>query len=170
MASRARLVLAGAALALLSLAAAGCRAPPARSPMGRPLPAVDLRTADDAPARLDVLVRGRPALVSFWGTWCARCVDELAALDRLARAVAPQGGIVVGVAVGEPRSGVARFLEGRGLAYPQLVDEDLSMADAMDQRRLPATVVVDRAGKVVYAGGALDEQSLAAFRAVLARP
>jgi hypothetical protein len=32
---------------------------------------------------------------------------------------------------------------------------------------VPTTLVVDRAGHVVYSGGALDERALAAFRTAL---
>ena len=41
------------------------------------------------------------------------------------------------------------------------------LADALGQRRVPATLVVDRSGRVVYRGEALDEGSLAAFRKAL---
>ncbi len=75
--------------------------------------------------------------------------------------------IVVGVAVGETREIVAEFTSRRGIGYDQLVDEDFRLADALGQRRVPATLVVDRAGRIVFRGGALDAAGLAAFRTTL---
>jgi len=46
-------------------------------------------------------------------------------------------------------------------------DGEFKLSDALGQRRVPATLVLDRGGRVVYSGGALDEQALAAFRAAL---
>jgi peroxiredoxin len=132
-----------------------------------PLPAVDLRDLADQPVRLEAAAAGKVALVSFWATWCDACVAELTALNRLDERAKDSGGVVIGVAVGEPRDKVAEFARRHGLAYRQLLDEDLKLADALGQRRLPATIVLDRAGRVVWSGGALDERALAAFRAAL---
>jgi hypothetical protein len=50
----------------------------------------------------------------------------------------------------------------------QLVDESFVFADALGgQRRLPATLVVDRRGRVIFRGDALDSKSLDAFRKAL---
>lgn len=123
---------------------------------------LDQRTTDLAAA-----VHGRPALVSLWATWCEACTTELDALNRLDARAKERGALVVGVAIGEPRERVAEFVATRGLNYAQLVDEDFHFADALGERRVPTTLVVDRAGRVVYVGGALDEGALAAFRAAL---
>jgi peroxiredoxin len=133
----------------------------------RPLPAVPLRDLADRPVQLDAAVAGKVALVSFWATWCDACVAEMEALNRLDERAKKSGGMVIGVAVGEPREKVAEFARRHGLAYAQLLDEELKLADALGQRRLPATLVLDRAGRVVWSGGALDERALAAFRAAL---
>jgi peroxiredoxin len=164
-------------IALLTLAAAGCAtvaAPGDRivqavhaEPVSAALPAVPLRRLDGQAVQLDATAAGKVALVSFWATWCDACMTELDALNRLDERARKSGGMVIGVAVGEQRANVADFARRRGLTYVQLVDEELKLADALGQRRLPATIVVDRAGRVVFSGGALDERALAAFRAAL---
>jgi peroxiredoxin len=128
-----------------------------------------LRSLDDKPMRLDAAAGGRPALVSFWATWCDACLVEMDALNRLDDRVRVSGGTVIGVAVGEPREKAAEFARQRGLRYAQLVDEKLELADALGQKRLPATLVLDRQGRVVFTGGALDEKALAAFRGAMSR-
>ncbi|MGZ3438033.1 MAG: TlpA family protein disulfide reductase [Polyangia bacterium] len=149
---------------------------PAHSPPPQPaqpatvsaLPAIELRTLDGRPARLDEIARGRPVLVSLWATWCEACAREFDALQRLHEATRSSGAAVIAVAVGEPHAQVAAFVQRRALPYAQLVDEHFQLADALGQSRVPATVVLDRDGRVVYRGGVFDETALAAFRRALA--
>jgi peroxiredoxin len=125
-------------------------------------------TLDGAATDLRSVLRGRVAVVSFWATWCDACVDEIAALERLhEQARGRNDAVVVAVAVGESRETVAEFARKRRLAYEQLVDERFQLADALGQQRVPATLVVDHAGHIVFRGGALDPAGLAAFRSAL---
>lgn len=160
----------------LLIALAGCAPAPSEAPAAtsaapanvRTLPAAPLVTLDGQPADLSTIIRGRAAVVSLWATWCDACLEEAGALNRLdAQATARGDALVVGVAVGEPRATVAAFAREHGLTYARLVDEDFRLADALGQPRLPATLVVDREGRIVYRGGALDAAGLAAFRSAL---
>jgi peroxiredoxin len=128
---------------------------------------VELTTLDGRPTRLQAALGGRPALVSLWATWCSACTGELDALSRLTPQAGARGGVVLGVAVGEPRKRVAEFVEARRLPYDQLVDEQFLLVDAIGQKRVPTTLIVDRGGRVVFTGGALDEPALAALHAAL---
>jgi peroxiredoxin len=128
----------------------------------------ELRTLDGRPARLDELAHGRPALVTLWATWCEACAREFDALARVHDATRAAGGTVIGVAVGEPHDEVARFVQRRALPWAQLVDERFQLADALGQNRVPATVVLDRQGRIVYRGGVFDAAALEAFRRVVA--
>jgi peroxiredoxin len=152
----------------LALFVGGCASvppPPAAAPGA--LPEVVLHTLDGRATRLDEVRAGRVALVTLWATWCDACVDELDALARLSHRAGARGGLVVAVAVGEPHERVAEFVAGRHLPWPQLVDEQFRFADALGQKRVPATLVIDRAGRVVYAGGALDQPALTALDSAL---
>jgi peroxiredoxin len=156
-------------LILLFAACAPAPAPPA--PASLPavlLPAEPLVTIDGDPADLVAMVRGRTAVISLWATWCDACSAEIGALNRLDEQAGSRGdALVVGVAVGEPRAKVAAFARERGVKYARLVDEDFRLADVLGERRVPATLVVDRSGRIVYRGGALDAAGLAAFRSAL---
>jgi peroxiredoxin len=117
---------------------------------------------------LRATLHGKVALVSLWATWCDACTREIDALNRLeARAAAHGDAVVVGVAVGETRETVAAYAKERRLTYSLVVDEDFRFADALGERRVPATLVVDRAGNVVYRGDALDGAGVAAFERAL---
>jgi peroxiredoxin len=161
----------GHRLPLLIALCAALDCAPAASPRAeatRELPSAALLTLEGDPADLGSILRGRAAVVSLWATWCDACLEETSALQRLdAQAGARADALVVGIAVGEPRAKVAAFAREHGLRYARLVDEDFRLADALGQPRLPATLVVDRAGHIVYRGGALDAAGLAAFRDAL---
>ena len=105
--------------------------------------------------------------VSLWATWCDACEKEMDALNRLDARTGADA-VVIGVAVGEEREKVADFTRRRGLRYVQLVDQDFAFADALGQRRVPATLVVDRQGRIVFRGEALDAASLDALRRAVA--
>jgi thiol-disulfide isomerase/thioredoxin len=173
-------VLITLAASLAGLAAGGCGAsggssPPADArlaPMApvapmpwTPVPAVELSNLAGGTAGVTRLAEGRVALVSMWATWCDACMKELDALNRLhASTAAGRDAVVIGVDVGEDPDTVAAFAKQRGLRYAQLVDRDFVFADALGQRRVPATLVVDRQGRIVYRGDALDARSLEALR------
>ncbi len=157
---------------LIGLSLAGCASTRAISPasFSDRLPALELKTLDGTSQDLAATIRGRVAVVSLWATWCESCAAEFGALQRLDEGVRQRGGVLVAVAEGEPHAHVAEFVKWRGLSYAQLVDEEFRLADALGQRRVPATLVVDRQGKVVFSGGAIDESAMAAIRDALNQP
>ena len=116
-------------------------------------------------------LHGRPALVSLWATWCDTCIHEAPALNRLEHESEKAGdAVVVGVAVGETRDTVRAFTRTQHLDYPQLLDPDFRLADTLGERQVPATLVVDRGGRIVFRGKSLDADSLAAFRRAVQKP
>ena len=144
----------------------GCGSAPPAPP--RVLPSAPVVTLEGAPADLGAVLRGHAALISLWATWCDACAAEIDALNRLEDQAASRGdALVVGVAVGEPRDRVAAFARERGVKYARFVDEDFRFVDRLGERRVPATLVVDRDGRIVYRGGAFDAAGLAALRTVL---
>lgn len=120
------------------------------------------------PKRFGDALGRRPALVSFWAPWCESCVREAPALQQLSRQAGACGAAVVGVAVGETPQTVERFTHDRRLDYPQLTDPDFHLADALGQRRIPATLVLDAQQAIVYSGDALDVAAIAALKRVIA--
>jgi|HubBroStandDraft_2_1064218.scaffolds.fasta_scaffold488811_2 peroxiredoxin len=160
----------------LVVLASACSSTPARIPaLGAepaPLPDVKVVTLSGEGTTVPKVAGGRVALVSLWATWCDACAKEIDSLNRLDAKSAGEGDVVViGLAVGESPETVASFAQRRRLRYVQLVDESFSFADALGgERRLPATLVLDRQGRVVFRGDALDSNSLEALRKALAAP
>jgi thiol-disulfide isomerase/thioredoxin len=170
--SRRRATVVTFALALAGCGNAGLRATgtpgmaPASPESGwQQIPLADL---ERRPVTLATVLAGRPALVNLWAPWCERCKTELPELDRLSRRI--EGcGVVIGVAVGEDVPHTAAFVHQHGLSYPQVVDEDFQLADALRKSRVPTSLVVDTAGTIVHVGPALDEAALGALESALSR-
>ncbi len=132
------------------------------------VPRAPLLSMEGTPTDLRSALRGKVALVSLWATWCVACLDEMDALGRLQAQTQGRGdAVVVGIAVGETRETVAAFAQKRRVPYELLVDESFRVADALGEPRIPTTLVVDRTGRVVFRGGALDRAGLDAFRSAL---
>jgi peroxiredoxin len=131
------------------------------------LPDVRLLGDHRRPTTLAELSRGRPALISLWATWCDSCADVFGALNRLHQRVG-ETALVVGIAQGEDYAHVTDFVNRKGIAYPQLVDEQFAFSDAAGAKSLPAVLVTDRQGSVRHCGGKLDSAALRALRDALA--
>jgi thiol-disulfide isomerase/thioredoxin len=154
------------ALLVIVLGGACARRPPAMA--ANILDNETVVTLDGQRTPIAGVLQGRVAMVSLWATWCDSCAREVAALNRLAALSASRrDALVIGIAVGESRASVDTFVRDQGVRYPQVVDEDFRLADALGQHDLPATLVVDRAGRIVYRGDALDSAGLAVFRETL---
>lgn len=160
-----RLLAAG----FLALGLGAC-APSARTPapaLATVIPETKVRALDSTETKVAAALRGRPGLVTLWATWCDACRDELPALTKVDAWAREHGAVVVGVAIGEPLEKVASFAATNHIPYQLLVDEDFRFADALGEKRVPATLIVDRTGKITYVGGAVDDRSLAALKQVL---
>lgn len=73
------------------------------------------------------LVRGRPAAIVFFTPGRGRCVDELDALARAARAV--PGVAIAAVALRGDRGEIRRLVRDRGWRFPVAYDRDAILAN-----------------------------------------
>jgi peroxiredoxin len=92
--------------------------------------------------------RGQVVLVNFWASWCGPCRVELPHLARLHDKYRSSGFLLLGVNIDEDPA-AARALAGRlGLKFPVLLDTDKKVVGAYDLNAMPATVLIDRDGRV----------------------
>lgn len=114
---------------------------------GAVLPAAPFVEADGSERPLDGL-RGAPLLVNFWATWCAPCVKEMPALDRLA--TQPPAGLHV-LTLSADREGasvVRQFYETNGIRnLPVALDKTGRVARAAGVSGLPTTILYDAEGR-----------------------
>lgn len=105
-------------------------------------------TGEGAPADLAGL-RGRVVLVNLWATWCAPCIKEMPALDRLQAKLGGAEFQVVAIAVDRQGERIVRpFFEKLGLSRLALfLDPSNAASRVLDAKGLPITVLLDRDGR-----------------------
>ena len=96
--------------------------------------------------------RGSVVVLNFWATWCAPCLEEMPDLVRIQKRYGTRGVQVVGASA-DPVSAsasVAEFARIQKINFPILLGATTDQMQALDAGVvLPATVVIDRQGRVV---------------------
>lgn len=92
--------------------------------------------------------RGQLVVVNFWATWCPPCVEELPSLEKLHRALGPEGLVVLGVSADEDEAVLRRFVSEHGVTFPVLRDPGgRQVAAALYHASgYPETFVIDASG------------------------
>ena len=119
--------------------ATGCVVAP-----GFSLPSLD----GDAPVVLEDL-RGQVVMLNFWATWCKPCEEEMPAMDRLYRALRPEGFEMLAVSVDEESGVVHEFRERLGVGFPILLDPAQNVAGAYQTTGFPESLLIDKHGMIV---------------------
>jgi thiol-disulfide isomerase/thioredoxin len=120
-----------------------------RSHAGSALP--DFQLKDQAGNELNFAsLKGRPALINLWATWCAPCIAELPQLDAIAaRAGGPK--VLTIDQDTEKLDLVAKFLKARGVnRLEPWLNPDNSVMFHYEAEMLPTTVLYDSAGTEVW--------------------
>jgi thiol-disulfide isomerase/thioredoxin len=130
-----------------------------RSHKGEGMPDKNFTGPDGKPTTLSALAGGKPLLVNLWATWCAPCVAELPALDKLAAASAGKGVTVIAVSQdqGLPAHVDAFLAQRKFTTLKRNLDPDNNLGFHYNTGTLPTTVLYDGKGKeVARVVGALD--------------
>jgi thiol-disulfide isomerase/thioredoxin len=114
----------------------------------RALPALSFRDGDDRPVSLEDF-HGRIVLLNLWATWCAPCIDEMPALERLHTALGGEAFTVVALSIDrQGRRLVEPFLQRLNLTrLPVYLDPSGAVARTLGVPGLPTTVLIDRDGR-----------------------
>ena len=92
--------------------------------------------------------RGHAVVANVWATWCPPCRHEMPALQRLSKADASRGLIVVGLDQGEEGSVVEKFVRSIGVTYPILLDQEQKYGTAFQVVGLPTSAFIRPNGTV----------------------
>jgi peroxiredoxin len=129
------MTLAGAAQAAVTLQA--------------PAPDFTLRGADGRNLRL-AEQRGQVVLVNFWASWCGPCKQEMPQLNRLYDKYRSAGFVMLGVNIDDDARVGASAAVRWGVKFPVLLDSEKTVSRQYDMGSMPATVLIDRDGRVRY--------------------
>ena len=133
--------------ALMALCLAACGG----STQSRETPTYEAVTLAGADVSLASL-RGRPVLLNVWATWCGPCREEIPYLAELQKTHAASGLRIIGVSIdaARDRDKVAAMAPQLGITYDVWLDPDERIAGIVRYGGVPASMLVDRNGAVVW--------------------
>jgi peroxiredoxin len=145
--------------------------------VGTKAPSFRARTVDSLP-RTQTLAdyKGQVVLLNIWGTFCLPCRDEMPAIEKLHRAMAPQGLKVVAVSMDDPgfEEKIRAFVKEFGLTFQILYDPTGKITNDYQTTGVPETFVIAKDGvirkKVIGASDWNSASNRALIAQLLAEP
>ena len=129
--------------------------------VGKLLPPIILHDAEGAAAPIS-RYQGHPLLIDVWATWCAPCLQELPALQKIRMSTSQSDLAIIAIDEDYKSADSVEFLKRRGYDWPDFhYSHDL--AKELGVEATPVTILTDAKGKIVYYhAGAGDAKGLAA--------
>jgi cytochrome c biogenesis protein CcmG, thiol:disulfide interchange protein DsbE len=117
-----------------------------RSGTGRRAP--QLPTSVLVPPRVGLAsLRGKPAAINFWASWCTPCRREAPALERLARSLHGRAHLV-GVDWNDGLSAARSYIGRYRWTFPNLRDPDGRVGNNYRLVGMPTTFILDPRGRI----------------------
>ena len=119
-----------------------------RPEVGHPAPNFTLRNLQ---GNLEGLAdhKDKVIILNFWATWCAPCLEEMPAFEKLYRRYRSQGVTVLAVSLDKgDLSKVQGFVDVNNLTFPVLIDSGGTAEKLYPSFTIPFTYVIDKAGRV----------------------
>jgi len=114
----------------------------------RPAPKFALKTLDGRSVSLEEL-RGKIAIVNFWGVWCGWCVVELPDLQKLVAKYAKDPNVrILTIDNDGDISIVKKFMAEKKYDFPVLLDDGYVSANGINS--FPTTWFLDPQGRIAF--------------------
>lgn len=141
--------------------------------VGKPAPAIDLKTLD---GKKFVLAdrKSKVVILDFWASWCGPCMQAMPQIHQVAEEFASDGVELVGVNLQEEPDRINNALQRLKLDLNVALDVDGRIAERYGATAIPQTVIIDAQGNVarVFVGGGprLADQLRQSLRTILGKP
>jgi len=98
---------------------------------------------------------GKPVLVEFWATWCPPCRESIPHLNQIYSKYRSKGLEIVGI-TNENEATVKKFQQQVAMDYNVAINTPQSVYDQFGIDAIPTAFLVDKAGKIVWAGHPME--------------
>jgi len=118
--------------------------------LGTRAPDFALRATSGSNFRLSEY-RGDVVAVTFWGSRCGTCGQQLAALSRMVDTYQSAGLTALAVNVDDDQVAATNFATSHPVSFPVLLDPAKDVARQYRIDNLPMLLLIDRSGAIRYA-------------------
>ncbi len=112
-----------------------------------PAPPLPTRVLVGPPTTLASL-RGRPAIIVMWASWCGPCIKEAPQFARLASELRGRVGLV-GLDWSDSHADAVAFVRRHHWTFPNLEDDSGDAGRRYRLVGLPTTVIIDARGRII---------------------
>lgn len=114
------------------------------------MPALQLTNLEGTAIGSQDWLKGRPAVLNLWATWCAPCRTEMPSLQKLEALLAPDGIRVLALSIDTDHNLVREFVLKYGLTLPVSIAHSPSQTmAALGAVALPQTLYVGADGRIL---------------------
>lgn len=96
-------------------------------------------------------MKGKVIFINVWATWCGPCRVEMPSIENLYKSVDHDKVqfVMLSVDQRDPYEKVSKYLSDKGYSFP-VYFPDGALPELLQVRSIPATMVINKEGKVVY--------------------
>lgn len=93
-------------------------------------------------------LRGRPAILYFWATWCGSCTFDMPVMEAIYQQQADTGLVILTVNVGQSEATVRDFVTQGGFTFLVGLDGRMDIGRTYRLMGFPSTYLIDREGVI----------------------
>ena len=92
-------------------------------------------------------LKGKPAILHYWASWCTPCRQEAPELAKLETRLGGRAALV-GINWSDERAAARAFVQRYHWTFPNLTDADARTSDSVGLQGLPTTLILNAKGEI----------------------